>query len=42
MTEYGQTFAEMSQQLKNKISHRARAMEQCAAGLAEQIKTAGK
>ena len=42
LPEYGQTFAEMSQQLKNKISHRARAMEQCAAGLAEQIKTAGK
>ena len=25
--EYGQTFAEMGQALKNQISHRARAME---------------
>lgn len=40
LPEYGQTFAEMDQQLKNKISHRARAMEQCAAGLAERMKAA--
>ncbi len=37
LPEYGQTFAEMSQQLKNRISHRARAMERCAAGLAQMM-----
>lgn len=37
LPELGQTFAQMSQSQKNQISHRARAMASCAAGLAELL-----
>ena len=38
LPEYQMTFAQMPGEEKNKISHRARAMAQCAAGLAEEMK----
>ena len=38
LPEYKMTFAQMPGEEKNKISHRARAMAKCAAGLAEEMK----